>query len=249
MSDVAFPALAIATFGFFFAGLVKGAVGLGFSSTCLPFLVLALGLDRAMPLVLIPSMASNTMVHVQAGRVRDTLSLFWPMIIALVPGLMLGLWLLARIDLDYAAAILGLVLVAYGGWTLSHIDAMLPAAWIRPLRIPVGFFTGLVNGFTGSQIMPLLPFLLSQTLERNVFLQTINTCFTLSSLIIAVGLWKIGFLNAEMAAYSVAALIPMVAGVSLGTWVRNRLSADVFRKAVLMLLIALGLLLVVRTIL
>ncbi len=246
MADASVPALLLATFGFFFAGLVKGAVGLGFSSTCLPFLVLALGLDKAMPLVLVPSLASNMLVHYQAGEFRSTWRMFWPMFLALLPGVLLGLWLLTRIDLHYAAAVLGLVLIAYGAWTLAHLDAMLPKRVLRPLRVPIGFVTGLVNGLTGSQIMPLLPYLLSQALDRNIFLQTVNTSFTISSFMIAAGLWHIGFLTPGIAAYSVAALGPMVAGVSIGTAIRKRMTSDTFRKAVLVILICLGFTLAVR---
>ena len=42
-----------------FAALVKGTTGLGFSTSALPFLTLAVGLERALPLVLVPSIASS----------------------------------------------------------------------------------------------------------------------------------------------------------------------------------------------
>ncbi|MEO0617804.1 MAG: sulfite exporter TauE/SafE family protein [Pseudomonadota bacterium] len=246
MDDLTGGAIALAVFAFLFAGLVKGAVGLGFSSTCLPILVLAVGLDRAMPLVLVPSIASNLMVHVQAAAFRETWVRFWPMFAAVIPGLCLGLYLLSQVNLDYAAALLGLVLVFYGAWTLGHIDAMLPEGLHNALRVPVGFCTGLVNGITGSQIMPVLPYLLGMPLARNVFLQTINTSFTLSSVIVAGGLWAIGFLTLQIGALSVAAVAPMVAGVIAGTWLRNKMSTAVFRRSVLIVLIALGLLLIGR---
>ena len=246
MGDVTQGALSLALFGFLFAGVVKGATGLGFSSTCLPFLVLALGLDRAMPLVLVPSITSNLIVHFQAGEFRRTVTMFWPMFVATVPGLLVGLWLLTRADVQVASAVLGLVLIVYSLWTLMHIDAALPAHWIPPLKVPVGALTGLVNGLTGSQIMPVLPFLLSQPLERNIFLQSINISFTASSLIVAIGLWTIGFLTPEIAVYSVAALIPMAAGITMGTVIRNKLDAVLFRKMVLILLIGLGAALALR---
>ncbi|MEL7542866.1 MAG: sulfite exporter TauE/SafE family protein [Pseudomonadota bacterium] len=248
MDDLTNGAIALAVFAFLFAGLVKGAVGLGFSSTCLPILVLAVGLDRAMPLVLVPSIASNMMVHVQAGAFRATWTRFWPMFVAVIPGLCLGLYLLAQVNLDYAAALLGLVLIIYGAWTLGHIDAVLPERLHDVLRVPVGLLTGLVNGLTGSQIMPVLPYLLGMPLARNVFLQTINTSFTLSSLVVAGGLWAIGFLTPQIGAFSVAALIPMVVGVVSGTWLRNRMSTAMFRRSVLVVLIGLGLLLVGRAV-
>ena len=246
MDDVTWAGFALAAFGFVFAGLVKGTTGLGFSTTCLPFLVFALGLDRAMPLILVPSITSNLFVHVQAGAFGATWRQFWPMFLALVPGLALGLWLLAGVDLDHAVVVLGAVLVVYAIWTLAHIDAVLPAPLIRTLRAPVGFLTGLVNGLTGSQIMPVLPFLLSQPLERPVFLQAINTSFTMSSVIVALGLWQIGFLTSLTLIGSVLALAPMALGLTLGTRIRDRLPTQAFRQVVLYVLIALGIALIAR---
>jgi len=246
MADVTYPAICLAIFGFFFAGLVKGGTGLGFSTTCLPFLVLALGLDRAMPLVLVPSLTSNLMVHLQAGNFRQTVKIFWPMFLALIPGLLAGLWLLTRVDLGFAAAALGGVLIIYGVWAIKNIEAMLPDRFVAALRIPAGFLGGLINGLTGSQIMPVLPFLLSQPLERNIFLQTINTSFTISSLIMVAGLSKIGFLTIELAIYSALALIPVFLGVRLGTRIRERMTTDMFRKAVLIVLIGLGAVLILK---
>ncbi|MGI9405676.1 MAG: sulfite exporter TauE/SafE family protein [Hyphomicrobiaceae bacterium] len=248
MAEVTYPAILLAAFGFLFAGLVKGATGLGFSTSCLPFLVLALGLDRAMPLILIPSLTSNLMVHVQAGEFRRTAQKFWPMFLALIPGLLLGLWLLSSVNLGYATSVLGAVLIAYATYTLLTPELNLPDTVINAARIPVGFLTGLVNGLTGSQIMPVLPYLLSQPLSNNVFLQTVNTSFTISSLIMMIGLSKIGFLTIDLLIISALALFPVFAGVNLGTKLRRRMTTDTFRKAVLMVLIGLGIILILKVV-
>ncbi|MEM7428428.1 MAG: sulfite exporter TauE/SafE family protein, partial [Pseudomonadota bacterium] len=78
--------IALAVFGFVFAGFIKGLTGLGFSSTALPFLVLALGLKTAIPLVLLPSLATNTAVMIDAGYFRETLRRFWPMYLMTLAG-------------------------------------------------------------------------------------------------------------------------------------------------------------------
>jgi uncharacterized membrane protein YfcA len=124
---------------------------------------------------------------------------------------------------------------------------VLPERLADRMRIPVGFLTGAVNGLTGSQIMPSLPYLLARPLERSLFLQTINTSFTLSSFAMAAGLAWIEFLNAETALFSVLALLPMGAGLWVGGTLRDRLSNEAFRRTVLLLLIALGGLLLARS--
>ena len=85
------------------AGLVKGAAGMGFSTTALPLLVLALGVEKAMPLALIPSMSSNIFVMIEAGGFAAMVRRFWLMFLGLLPGLAAGLWCLALVRQSGAA--------------------------------------------------------------------------------------------------------------------------------------------------
>ena len=107
-------------------------------------------------------------------------------------------------------------------------------------RWPVRLLNGAVNGLTGSQVMPLLPYLLALQLDPNRFVQAINCVFTFSSLAMAVGLSEAGLLTGPAALVSVLGLLPVWAGVKLGEAVRRCLPAETFRKAVLLLLILLG---------
>ena len=75
---------------FFGAALAKGITGLGFSTACLPFLVLALGLRETLPLLLLPSLSSNVLVMRDAGPLKATVSRFWPMFLAQIPGVFWG---------------------------------------------------------------------------------------------------------------------------------------------------------------
>ena len=227
-----------ATLGF--AALVKGVTGLGFSTTCLPFLVLAVGLEKAMALVLLPSLASNLIVMRAAGHFRETVVRFRPMLAATVPGLLLGLWVLGKVDTDSLVAVLGAVLVAYCLHGLSGARFTLSAQAERRLQPASGFCTGLVNGMTGSQILPVLPFLLSLNLTPDRFVQAMNVSFTLSSLIMALGLSRLGYLTFESAMVSAAGILVVFAGTRFGTRVRSFLSPETFRKIVLGLLLLLG---------
>ena len=96
---------------YFFASSVKGVTGLGFSTVCLPFMVLTVGLKAALPLLIIPSLASNLIIMRQAGHFRTTFHRFWLMLLTTVIGVFLGLALLSKVDGTFAGAILGLVLI------------------------------------------------------------------------------------------------------------------------------------------
>ncbi|MCY3982145.1 MAG: sulfite exporter TauE/SafE family protein [Alphaproteobacteria bacterium] len=247
MIDWAAPEpLATIAAAFLVAAFVKGLTGLGFSTCALPLLALSIGIREALPLVLAPSIASNLLVMRGAGHFRETVWRFWPLGLAALPGIAFGIILLVWIDPLAAGAALGAVLVGYATFALARPALALPPRLERPLQWPVGFVNGAVNGLTGSQVMPLLPYLLALQLDPGRFVQAINCVFTVSSLAMIVGLSQAGLLTGPAVVLSVLGLLPVWVGVTLGEALRRRLPADSFRKAVLGLLILLGAILAAR---
>ncbi len=84
--------------GLFFAGIIKGATGIGYSSCALPFLVASLGLKEAIVLVVAPAMASNVAVLFTTGSLKHSLRKFWPLYVATLPGILFGVFLLTWVD-------------------------------------------------------------------------------------------------------------------------------------------------------
>ncbi|WP_108835948.1 sulfite exporter TauE/SafE family protein [Tateyamaria sp. Alg231-49] len=233
---------------YLFAATAKGVTGLGFSTVCLPFLTLTVGLKEALPLLIIPSLSTNLIVMRQAGRFKETLARFWPMLLTTLPGLMVGLWLLTTIDGLMAGGILGSVLLLWCAFAYAKPDFRLSATWERRLGPVSGFLTGVTNGVTGSQVMPSMPFLMSLHLDRNLFLQAINCSFTLSSVIMAFGLGKLGLFTLDAAILSVLGTVCAFVGLSLGERVRKRLSQDAFRLALILMLVGMAIGLIFRAI-
>lgn len=237
--------IAIAGIGFLAAGLVKGATGVGYSTTALPIVALAIGLDRAMPLVLVPSMASNMLVMHSAGELGVTWVRFRPLFLALLPGLVLGLAAHAWTNSDTAARVLGLVIMLYAIYALLRPRLDIPSHLERRLNMPVGLANGFINGLTGSQIMPCVPYALALRLSPDGVVQLTNICFTLSSLVMMAGLYRIGYLDATTLAGSVFGVIPAFVGVAVGSHMRTRLPPEAFRKGVLLVLMVLAVLLMI----
>jgi uncharacterized protein len=238
--------LTIACAAFFFAAFSKGITGMGFATTCLPIIALAMGLEVALPLVLVPSVASNIIVQVEAGHFRESIRRFWPMVAAAMIGVVIGLMLLTWMEARAAGAALGVVLMVYGLFALKTPNLTLPAHLERPLGPVTGLATGVINGLTGSQLMPVLPYLMALHLDRERFVQAINCSFTASSLVMAAGLSKIGLMNVETALISTIGIIPVWIGLKLGGNIRRRLAPELFRKLVIYMLMASGVLLLAR---
>ncbi|MFV0369458.1 MAG: TSUP family transporter [Hyphomicrobiaceae bacterium] len=231
--------------GLAIAGLVKGATGMGFSTTALPIIALSIGLERAMALVLLSSLSSNISVMVSAGEFRATLFRFRWLFLALFPGLAAGLWGLAWISPDRAAHFLGAIILGYVIYTFWKPALAIPQGAERMLNIPVGILNGFINGLTGSQIVPVVPYGLSLNLSPHAFIQLTNIAFTLASLVMLVGLRKIGFLDTGTFLVSAVGIIPGLLGVGVGTRMRRAITPETFRKIALAVLGVLSVLLMV----
>ena len=228
------------------AASIKGLTGIGFSTSCLPIMALRLDLKVAIPLVIIPSIVSNVVVMIQAGRFRQAVRRFWPMYAASIPGLWIGLSILVVIDVSSAKAILGLVLIVYASWALSNRHFALSEKWERTLKLPAGFCTGFINGLTGSQVMPSLPYLLSLTLSKEAFVQSINISFTLSSLVMLVGMNRLGYLPPSSLLLAIGGLMPVMLTVYLAGKFQQRLTGESHRILVLAFLLIMGLILLLK---
>ena len=238
--------LLLAGLGLFLAGVVKGATGLGYSSCALPFLVSALGLKPAMALVLIPAMATNVTVACSAGHFTEISRRFAPLYLAMLPGIAVGVYLLVWINQTVAVQALGLIIVAYVCLTVFRPQLSLSDPLERFLKIPTGFLNGVLTGLTGSQVMPLFPYMMSLNLDPNRLVQAINLAVLLASVLLAIGLMTAGIMTTNLLAISVLALAPALLGCELGNRARKLIPVAQFKSVVLVVLFATGALLVLR---
>jgi uncharacterized protein len=238
--------LVLAGLGLFFAGVIKGATGLGYSSCALPFLVSAIGLKPAMALVLVPAMATNVSVACTAGHFVETSRRFGSLYMAMLPGIAVGIYLLVWINQAIAVNALGVIIIGYVLLTTFRPKISLSPAFERALKMPTGFLNGVLTGLTGSQVMPLFPYMMSLNLEPGRLVQAINLAVLLASGLLAIGLVAAGIMTPQLLGVSVIALGPALTGCQLGTMARKHIPVDRFKSLVLFVLFVTGALLLVR---
>lgn len=225
---------------FFAAAFIKGLTGLGFVSLCLPIIALFMKLEEAIPLVVLPSLLSNVMLIYQTGRLKQSLSRFWLLYISAFPGIYVGVVILNSVGNYAAKIVLGILSIAYSLLLLLKINISIPENKESILSVPVGFTNGFLNGLTGTQIIPMLPYLLSLRLDRNGMINAINVGFTLSITVLLIVFKEQNLINLDTILYSIIGGLPVVAGIYLGGKLRHRVSEERFRFAVLIILIIIG---------
>lgn len=232
--------------GLLLAGIVKGATGLGYASSALPFLVYMLGLRHAVAIVLVPAMATNISVALGNGFLLETCRQFARLYAAMLPGIGVGLALLLWVSADAAVLVLGVTIVAYALLALSRPRFELTVRAARLLEAPVGFLNGVLTGLTGSQVMPLVPYVMALNLEPARLVQAINLGVLLASLVLAAGLVASGAVGEALLLASVLAVVPALAGVEIGQRLRGLIPAEHFRAVVLLVLLVSGVGLLLR---
>jgi uncharacterized protein len=235
-----FDSVFFAAGGLFVAGIVKGATGIGYSSCALPFLVAALGLKPAIMLLVVPAMASNIAVLATTGSLDRALKRFWPLYLATLPGIAAGIAMLMWADNRIPARILGLVIAAYVVLAWLQPPFQLSPRLARMAQLPVGLLNGLLTGFTGSQVMPLMPYMMAQKLDTSLFVQAVNVAVVIASAFLGLGLIAAGAMSASDLGLSGLAAAPALLGVYIGTWSRRQIPAGHFRSLVLAVLLLIG---------
>jgi uncharacterized membrane protein YfcA len=231
--------VAIVASTFLLAGFVKGGIGLGLPTVSMGLLALALAPAEAAALLVVPSLATN--VWQAAGpRLAVLLRRLWPMMLAIAVGTWAGVGLLATDATGHATIALGSALALYALLGLASIEARLPAG-AEPFLSPLaGAATGFVSAATGVFVVPAVPYLQALGLGKEDLVQALGISFTVSTVALGAGLAHDGVFTARLAGESLLAVLPALAGMAIGQFVRSRVSPAAFRRWFLLGLLALG---------
>lgn len=226
---------------FVLAGFVKGVVGLGLPTVAMGLLSLVMPTMEAAALLIVPSLVTNLWQLAAGPGLTVLLRRLWPLLLGIGAGTIGGALWLPHGDGKWAGAALGLALVLYALAGLAALRMVVPArreaAW-APLA---GMITGAITSVTGVFVIPAVPYLQGLGLAKDALVQALGLAFTASTLALAAGLMLTGDFSASSASASSYALLPALAGMWLGQWLRQRIAQDLFRKCFFGGLLLLGL--------
>ncbi len=231
---------------FLAAGTVKGMVGVGLPMIAIPLIASVTSPVQAIALASVPVVVSNGWQAFHGGHVGPSVRRFWPLLISLVGGTLIGVQILVTIDPRIVSGILGTVLVIFTTiQALPRRPELAPGTerWLGPAFGLVGGVLGGVSGLFGPS---LVLFLVALRLPKDVFVSAIALFFFVGSLPLFIGLVAHGILSPPQLALSTASAVPVVAGLLFGRYLRQRVSQARFEKILFVVLILIGLNLIRR---
>jgi len=214
-------------------------IGLGLPTIAMGLLGLAMAPAQAAALLIIPATLTNLWQLAFGGHLRALVRRLWPMLLAIFLGTGAGTLWLGIDGGQWVVRALGGALLLYA---LSGL--LLPALrvgagherWLGPL---CGVLTGVITAATGVFVIPAVPYLQALGLGKDQLVQALGLSFSVSTLALAAALLWRGALGGGELSASLLALIPAVLGMWLGQWLRQRISAVLFKRV---FFIGLGLL-------
>lgn len=233
-------ALSVFAFGvFLLAGMVKGVIGLGLPTIAMGVLGLVMAPAQAAALLLLPSFATNLWQGLAGRALLPLLFRLWPMLFAVCVGCWAGADLMAA-DARLATGGLGLALIAYALWGIAAPQLSLPKRHEFWVGLLAGVVTGVVTAATGVFVLPAVPYLQALRLEKDDLVQALGLSFTISTLALAANLAQGGHVGLQVAGMSLLMLLPALAGMAVGQWIRARIRPAVFRRCFFGGLLLLG---------
>jgi uncharacterized membrane protein YfcA len=239
--DISAATFAVLIGAFLLAGGVKGLIGLGLPTVSLAVLIGFMPLHDALALMVLPAIVTNIWQASDGGHGVALLKRFWPLLAGLCVATWVGVGILASTDERLMSGIFGLVLVLYAVMGLTR-PAPRPVGraevWLSPI---IGLANGIVNGMTGTYMIPGVLYFEALQLERDVLIQAMGILFLTASASLAIALAGHSVMTLSHLTLSLSAIIPALVGYYGGQIWRKKLSNAVFRKVFLWSLLAIGL--------
>jgi uncharacterized membrane protein YfcA len=224
------------------SAFAQSLTGFGFALIMMPLVTVVLGVQTAAPVV---ALAALTVYSVNLVRYRRSINL--PEVLRLgvasAAGVPAGIWVLSNADEKAVMRILGLVLVAYAGYSLLQPKAqrLLARGWVYP----AGFLAGCFGGAYNTPGPPVIVYGSMRQWPRDEFRAVLQALFFLNGILVVASHALVQHLTRQVLVYYLYAVPALAVGILVGSVVDPRIDQEQYRRIVTLMILVLGLALVV----
>ena len=226
-----------------FAGLVHGAIGLGFPLIATPLVALMTDVRIAILLLLLPTAVINIANVLKGRHWKESLGRYWPLAVYGAVGSVIGTRMLIVLDPEPFRLVMAVMLIVY----LNAERLGIGMGWVH--RYPQTAFAvfGLAAGILAGTVNVMLPALIILALEirmpKTTMIQVFNFCFLIGKVTQGSVFLHAGLMDSQIWAASVP-LAAWSLGIMLwGMRLRDRIDQDTYRRWLRVLLAVLAIML------
>ncbi|MBI4588681.1 MAG: sulfite exporter TauE/SafE family protein [Candidatus Rokubacteria bacterium] len=231
---------AVIVFG---ASFVMGLAGFGIALVALAFLPYLMAPTDAIVLLTIYALAFSLAMLVQLRRDVDGRAIA-DLLIGTIAGTPLGVWGLAALPASALNRLIGLMLIV--AWVLEFRGLYPQRLDGRRWTLGAGFAAGVIGGAVGTPGPPVVLYAATQRWSARAVKANLQAFFVVNQGVILAGYWWAALLTREVWTLTASFALPAVAGAVAGALLFDRVDQPRFRRLVFLLLLASGLVLLVR---
>ncbi|MBT5572538.1 MAG: sulfite exporter TauE/SafE family protein [Alphaproteobacteria bacterium] len=234
------------TLSFFAGGLSKGAVGIGLPLVSLPFIAVLLPPLQAIALLVVPVISTNIFQVFHKGLFLTMARRYWSLILTIAITAILASRLIVTVNNEALLIAIGFIIAIIGLMRVIRLPVGIPdrhEIWLNPL---IGVISGLVGSVSNLFGPPVFAYLSMRGMAKDNFIVVIAMVFLVGAIPLHSNLFLLGVTTPEILILSALATIPVVVGMTLGTWLRARFSQAMFEKILIIVIIVAGLNLIRR---
>ena len=230
-----------------FAGLVHGTLGLGFPMVATPMLAVFFDVRTAILITLLPTVSVNLASIWNSRNSLDSVRRFSLLIGFVLPGSLVGAYILAIADpAPFRLALAGLIFLYL--WT--NISGRLPRQWlvanVMLAMALFGFTAGFAAGTTNVMVAILIVFFLSLEVPRISMVPVLNACFLVGKISQIVVLSLTGLVTFTLLYETLPLALAAVLALFIGQRIREKIAVEVYRRILHGLLVILAGVLIVQ---
>lgn len=227
----------------FAASFVMGLAGFGIALVSMAFLPYLMSPVTAIVLLTIYALVFAAAFVVQLRRDIEPVALT-DLLIGTIVGTPLGVWGLATLPTATLNRLIGLMLVVAVAleWRRLYPKRLVGHGW----GLGAGMLAGIIGGAVGTPGPPVVLYAASQGWSPRTMKANLSAFFTVNQGVILAGYWWVDLLTPEVWRLALAYAAPAVIGCLAGVALFDRLDAVRFRRVVFSLILASGLVLLVR---
>lgn len=246
MDDFDIATLALLALGLVAGGVTKGFAGSGLPTVSVASMAIVIDVPTAVALMPIPLLVANARQAFRGGYMRNAMRRFWPLLVCLPFGTVLGVKVLTGIDARTVSGLVGAIVVAFALLSQVRFEWRVSARRDRQLQPFVGLGAGVIGGISSIFAPLIVMHLMSLRLPKDEFVGTVGLAYLVGIVPMILALAAFGRLGQTETLWGAAAVAPVLAGMFLGERLRGHFSETLFRRCLLVLLLLAGLNLIVQ---
>jgi len=239
-------AILVLSAAFLIAGLVKGVVGGGLPAVAVPIMANVIAPAVAAAVTLMPVVVTNFWLLFQGGRFKEVMRRYWTFLLPLAFGSLIGAQILVTAPPATMTLIIGGFVVLLSPlpfipktWAIAEHTQK----WLNPIAAGT---MGIVGGAT-VMLAPVIVYFVALRIDKDLFAASMGAVALASMGPLFLGLAANRVFGLDELLISLAALVPTLIGMGIGTWLRSRISQAGFQRVLFVALLGIGINLIYKS--